>query len=159
MNLYHLLNLNSLKQTMKCSSNQNQCDHQQIVNDMGLTGNRKLLNIYKMIRGLEYMTCEERARKLDLFSLENASGDPLAAFQYLQGCHQEDLAKLSTVVRGWRTRHNRHKLKREIQAGYKENLLPHVTVKQWIRLPKEFVESPTLEVFKTGLNKTLENLV
>jgi len=54
---------------------------------------------------------KERVRKLDMFSLEKVSGNPLAAFQYLQGCHQEDLAKVSTEVRGWRTRDNRHRLK------------------------------------------------
>lgn len=106
------------------------------------------------------MTCEDRARKLDLFTLQKASGDPLAALQYLHWCHQEDLAKLSTVVHGWRTRDNRHKLKQErFSLGRRRSFFPHGTVKQWIRLPKEFGESPALEVFKTGLDKTLENLV
>lgn len=78
---------------------------------------------------MKRMTCEERSRKLGLFSLEKASGDPLSAFQCVRGCHQEDLAELFTVVCGWRTRDNRYKLKQEIQARYKENLVPHGTVK------------------------------
>jgi len=62
----------------------------------------------KMIRGLEYLSYEDRLRESGLFSLEKRRlrGDPIAAFQYLKWAYRKDGEGLFTRVCSDRTRGN-----------------------------------------------------
>jgi len=62
----------------------------------------------KMIRGLEYLSYEDRLRDLGLFSLEKRRlrGDLIAAFQYLKGAYRKNAEGLFTRVGCGRTRGN-----------------------------------------------------
>ena len=53
----------------------------------------------KMIRGLEYLSCEDRLRELGLFSPKRRlRGDLIAAFQYLKWAYRKDGEGLFTRV-------------------------------------------------------------
>lgn len=60
---------------------------------------------------------------------------------------------------GVRTRGSRHKLKEEMfRPDAKKNISIVRTARHWSRMPRELVQSPSLQAFKTGLDKFLSNL-
>jgi len=80
-------------------------------------------------------------------------------YKYLKGGCQEGGSKLFSVVPSDRTRDNRHKLKhRKFCLNMRKNF-PLRVMEHWPRLPREAVESPSLEIFKIRLDKVLYNLL
>ena len=114
----------------------------------------------RLVKGLENKSYEERLRELGLFGVEETEGRAHRSLQPPERRWSEAGVGLFSQVTSDRTRSNGLKLHQgRFRLDIRKYLFTERVVRRWNRLPREVVESPSLEGFKNCVDVALWDMV
>ena len=106
----------------------------------------------RAVRGLEYKSDGERLRELGLLSLEELRGDFIALYSDLKGCCEGGVQPFLPGNRDRTEGNSLRLLQGRFRLDISNSFFSGRVVLQWHRLPREVVESPSLEVFQNCMD-------
>ena len=109
----------------------------------------------KLIPELYNLPYEDRLRELKLPSMEyrRRRGDMIQCFKIMNGLVRLKTTELFTTIPAGTTRgHNQRVLRQRAHKSVRAKSFSQRTISSWNSLPKEFIESPSVNTFKNWLD-------
>jgi len=116
----------------------------------------------RLVRGPENKSYKKQLRELGLFSLEKRRlwGHFLALYNYLKGGGSDAGVGLFSRVTSYSMKGiGLTSCQRRSRLNIRKSFFTERVIRHWNRLPREVVESPSLQVFKNHVHVALRNIV